>query len=281
MGEKYRFPHKNIVNETKAVSNRVSKLERNPRVIAASIDKGGLVVNGGFGITINDDGFLVIKSSGGGEPMIFARLHGTFTSDDIANWVLLSRADGSPVFRVFSDDQQELGTSIDIMDFNQASFVSDNSFYGGMRDPKLPVSWQDEVVAFATSTGATVKVAHTGFSQYHYVSFCNVDTTGLTAGVTANLELWTDYGSSPIMLDRIPLTSTTGSPVTLSCYTTTAASQGALIPFYPGELLAPLPPDAPGIPQTGQWVRLAVYITRTSGSGTPGARIKEWYSGGA
>lgn len=282
MGEKYRMPHKNIVNETKAVSNRVSKLERNPRVIAASIDKGGLTVNGGFGITIADDGFLVIKNAAGGQPMLFARVHGTFFADDIANWVLLSRADGSKAFELFSDDQVNTGTAIQIMDWNGMPLFSDNTFAGGMRDPKIPISWQDEIVSFSSSTSSTlVKVAHTGFFLYHYVAICNVDLS-VPAGTTGTIQLWTDFGANPVLLDSIPISSTTPSPVTLSCYTQAAAAEGFMVPFYSGESLSALPyfTGLPGT-QTGDWTRLAVYINRTGGAGTVQAKIKEWYAGGS
>jgi hypothetical protein len=279
MGEKYRFPHKNIVNETKAISNRVSKLERNPRVIATSIDKGGLKVNGGFGISIQDDGFLVIENAAGGQPMIFARLHNTFYPNDTANWVLLSRADGSKAFELFSDDQVNTGTAIQITDWNGMPIVSDNTFAGGMRDPRLPISWQDEPVAFTSSTSTTLaKVASTGFWFYHYVAICMVDIS-VPAGTTGTIQLWTDFGVNTL-LDSIPISSTTPSPVTLQCFTQAAIAEGFGTPFYPGETIAALPYFTLPNTQTGDYTRLAVYINRTGGAGTIQARMREWYAGG-
>ncbi len=281
---KYRGIESTLIDKINELEKRIAKLERNPRIGNTSIDKGNLSVKKGNNVFVQDDGGLFIQAANGNQVAFIGRLRGTFTGDDAAHYIQFNRADGSPIIDIFSDDQVPGGTSIIIKDKGSQSIFSDNSFFGGLRDPRLSISWMNDNQASATSASSTlVPLGRAAFTAYHYVSSCEVEVS-VPGGSAGELVMAMDFpGNDTSILSVVPIDSGTFSPISVPAYSPEAIQSGATIGITGVTVFIGFNQGLFDLIGTtvGTWVRLVVSLRRTSGAGTLSARVRSWENGGS
>ena len=181
--DKYRSRQKNIIELHKDLEERISTLERNPRVGQSSVNSGSLIFNGGLlevktGNPLDSPMFLVFgtNSVSGGTPNQVAITR--VTRNGSIQYDALRFTDGSGV--------GSGGGSIAIIDRYGQNIVSDAFALNarGMSDPRLNTNFYDSN-ALTTFTGASFANYRSAFWYMYHPHLrvrvlCQVDaaTTG-------------------------------------------------------------------------------------------------------
>ena len=204
MGEKYRFPHKNIVNETKSISNRVSKLERNPQLPHSSVDTNELTIDGGD-LKVKAGSFVLIDASG----RELVRL-GDLSSFTTRGFLFFRENNGAPAFYLGGNASGNQYWAL--VDNNGNILASDDSATKqGLARPYLPFTATPaarltSMESTTTSGTFTTMYRIHGLKQHPRIQSDFVIQTPV--GVTAEVRYFNNLDGTPILLPgtNLPLT---------------------------------------------------------------------------